>query len=108
QLMKFPALGATLKRIGRAGTDDFYRGALAREIAADLERCGSPVSEADLAAHNALRCAAPSGAIKGAGVFNMPPPTQGLASLMILALFERLGVREAESFDHIHGLVEAA
>ena len=108
QLMKFPALGATLKRIGRAGTDDFYRGALAREIAADLERCGSPVSADDLAAHTALRCAPLSVAIKGATLFNMPPPTQGLASLMILALFERLGVREAESFGHIHGLIEAA
>ena len=27
QLMKFPALGATLKRVGMAGPDDFYRGA---------------------------------------------------------------------------------
>ncbi len=26
---------------------------------------------------------------------------------MILALFDRLGVKEAEGFDHIHGLVEA-
>jgi gamma-glutamyltranspeptidase/glutathione hydrolase len=26
---------------------------------------------------------------------------------MILALFDRLGVREAEGFDHVHGLVEA-
>jgi len=40
-------------------------------------------------------------------VFNTPPPTQGLASLMILALFERLRVKEAEGFDHVHGLVEA-
>jgi len=40
-------------------------------------------------------------------LYNTPPPTQGLASLMILALFERLKVREAEGFDHVHGLVEA-
>jgi gamma-glutamyltranspeptidase/glutathione hydrolase len=40
-------------------------------------------------------------------VINLPPPTQGLASLMILGIFERLGVREAERFEHIHGLVEA-
>ena len=40
-------------------------------------------------------------------LYNAPPPTQGLASLMILALFERLRVAEAESFDHVHGLVEA-
>ncbi len=38
---------------------------------------------------------------------NSPPPTQGLASLMILALFERLRVTQAESFEHIHGLVES-
>jgi len=107
QLMKFPALGATLQRLGAAGTDDFYRGALARELAADLQRCGSPVTDADLAAHAASRCEPLSVAIKGARLFNMPPPTQGLASLMILALFERLGVREAESFDHVHGLIEA-
>ena len=107
QLIKLAALGATLKRVGTAGTDDFYRGELAREIAADLTRCGSPLTEADLAAHTSLRCAPLSVAIKGAQLFNMPPPTQGLASLMILALFERLGVREAESFDHIHGLIEA-
>ena len=40
-------------------------------------------------------------------VYNTGAPTQGIASLMILALFDRLGVTEAESFDHIHGLVEA-
>ena len=40
-------------------------------------------------------------------VYNTPPPTQGLASLIILALYERLRVREAESFEFAHGLVEA-
>jgi gamma-glutamyltranspeptidase len=39
--------------------------------------------------------------------YNTPPPTQGLASLMILGLFERLRVAEAEGFDHLHGIVEA-
>jgi gamma-glutamyltranspeptidase len=107
QLMKFSALGATLKRIGKAGTSDFYRGELGREISADLQRCGSPLREADLAAHTVTRCAPLSVAINGVRLFNLPPPTQGLASLMILALFERLNVREAETFDHIHGLIEA-
>jgi gamma-glutamyltranspeptidase/glutathione hydrolase len=40
-------------------------------------------------------------------LFNTPPPTQGLVSLMILGLFDRLAVREAEGFDHVHGLVES-
>lgn len=106
-LMKLPALGATLKVIGAKGTEDFYRGDLARRIAADLARIGSPVSAEDLARHQARRVAPLSVDIARAKLFNFPPPTQGLASLMILALFDRLGVRAAEGFDHIHGLVEA-
>jgi gamma-glutamyltranspeptidase/glutathione hydrolase len=48
-----------------------------------------------------------SAGVTGATLFNLPPPTQGLASLMILALFDRLGVRQAEGFEHVHLLVEA-
>ena len=46
-------------------------------------------------------------AIQAGTLYNTPPPTQGLASLIILALFDRLRVQQAESFEHIHGLVEA-
>lgn len=106
-LMKLPALGATLKTIGAKGTEDFYRGGLAKKIAADLARAGSPVTGEDLARHQARRVAPLSVALQNARLFNFPPPTQGLSSLMILALFERLGVTAAEGFDHIHGLVEA-
>lgn len=106
-LMKLSALGATLKAIGAKGTEDFYRGHLAKMIAADLARAGSPVTGEDLARHQARRVKPLSVALKAARLFNFPPPTQGLSSLMILALFERLGVTEAEGFAHIHGLVEA-
>ncbi len=40
-------------------------------------------------------------------VYNAPPPTQGLASLVLLAVFNRLGIGEADGFDYVHGLVEA-
>ena len=107
QLMKLPALGATLRRLGRHGAMDFYTGELAKEIAADLARCGSPVTLDDLAAQKAQRRAALSVAVNGATLYNFPPPTQGLASLMILAIFERLKVSEAETFGYLHGIVEA-
>jgi oxamate amidohydrolase len=101
------ALAATLDHLARAGLDDFYRGDVGREIAADLERIGSPVMRSDLESYRAV-LRAPLEATVGAGtLYNTPPPTQGLASLMILALFDRLQVTEAESFDHVHGLVEA-
>jgi gamma-glutamyltranspeptidase/glutathione hydrolase len=106
-IMRLPALAESLRRIGRDGPRSFYAGGLARDIAADLARCGSPVSAVDLAGFTADRREPLNVHVRGAELFNFPPPTQGLASLMILALFDRLGVGEAESFAHIHGLIEA-
>jgi oxamate amidohydrolase len=105
--IKQTAFAATLEQLVNAGLDDFYRGDVGREIAADLERIGSPVTRADLEKFEA-RIAEPLSVKIGAGtLYNTRPPTQGLASLMILALFDRLRVTKAESFEHVHGLVEA-
>jgi gamma-glutamyltranspeptidase/glutathione hydrolase len=105
--LKQTAFAATLDQLARAGLEDFYRGDVGREIAADLERIGSPVTRSDLEKYEA-KIAEPLSVPIGAGMlYNTPPPTQGLASLMILALFDRLRVGQAESFEHIHGLVEA-
>jgi gamma-glutamyltranspeptidase len=105
--LRQPALAGTLEQLVHIGVDDFYRGDVAREIAADLERIGSPVTRDDLKNCRAS-LADPLSVTTAAGtLYNTPPPTQGFASLMILALFERLRVTQAEGFDHIHGLVEA-
>jgi len=101
------ALAGTLEHLAHAGLDDFYRGDVGREIAADLERIGSPVARPDLAQCRAAVAEPLSVSLQAGTLYNTPPPTQGLASLIILALFERLRVGAAESFDHIHGLVEA-
>lgn len=101
------ALAATLEHLVSAGLDDFYRGDVGREIAADLERIGSPVTRADLEAYHAHVAEPLSVGISAGTLYNAPPPTQGLASLIILALFDRLRVAEAEGFDHVHGIVEA-
>jgi gamma-glutamyltranspeptidase/glutathione hydrolase len=103
-----PALAATLDHLATAGLEDFYRGDVGREIAADLQRIGSPVTRADLEGTRAVLAEPLSLTIDDAGtLYNTPPPTQGLASLIILALFARLRVADAEGFDHVHGLVEA-
>lgn len=100
-------LADTLDHLARAGFDDFYRGDVGTAIAADLAEAGSPVTRADLRKH-AARLAEPlSLRLADATLFNTPAPTQGIASLIILGLFARLGVKRGESFDHIHGLVEA-
>lgn len=105
--LKQSAFAETLDHLANVGLDDFYRGDVGREIAADLERIGSPVTRADLEGHRAFAEAPLSVETGGHTLYNAPPPTQGLASLMILALFARLRVEKAESFEHIHGLVEA-
>jgi len=105
--LKQPALAATLDHLAHAGLDDFYRGDVGREIADDLDRAGSPVTRADLERCRATLAEPLSAALDAGRAFNTPPPTQGLASLIILALFERLRASVGEGFDHIHGLVEA-
>lgn len=105
--LTFPALAATLRRLAKSGLDDFYRGTTAAMIAADLARIGAPVTAADLHDHKAQLRAPLSVGTSAGRLFNFPPPTQGIASLIILALFDRLAVKAPESFNHVHGLVEA-
>lgn len=107
ELLRQPQLAATLQRLAAAGLDDFYRGALAADIAADLQALGSPLRASDLAAHRAEASVPLSVAIAGARLYNHAPPTQGLASLLILALFDRLAADRADGYAHLHGLIEA-
>ncbi len=104
---KLPALAGTLERLATAGLDDFYRGDLAQAIAADLDALGAPVTRADLAAYEAAARAPLHLRRRDAVLYNFPPPTQGLAALLILGIFDRLGVAHGESVAHFHGLIEA-
>ncbi len=106
-VMTLPALGATLKRLGKKGTDDFYTGKIGKAIAADLARIGAPVGADDLARHKVRRRKPLSVDLRAGRSFNFPPPTQGLASLMILALFDRLGVTRVDDAAYLHAIIEA-
>lgn len=107
-LQRFPALAATFEQLSRAGLDDYYRGELAQSIAASLARLGSPLRASDLASQQASIVAPLSVKLSVGTAYNLPPPTQGLASLLILAIYDRLRAgAAADSFAHVHGLVEA-
>lgn len=97
----------TFEQLGRAGLDDFYRGDIGREIAADLEAIGSPVTREDLQKYRAELREPLSLRVRDATVFGCQPPTPGLPTLMILGLYERLGAPKAETFEYVHALVEA-
>lgn len=103
-----PRLAATLDQLAHAGLNDFYCGDIAREMAADLKAAGSPVTRDDLRRYEARWRAPLDMKLPGVTLFNCPPPTQGLASLLLHGIFNGLDAREAESPAHWHGLIEAA
>jgi oxamate amidohydrolase len=110
-------LARTLSQIGKEGTDSFYRGRLSKVIARELAAVGSPLTAADLNRHQAylvdpLTTSVTTSASRHRGsakLFNMVPPSQGVVSLMILGIMDRLkrwGV-DSEGADFIHAQVEA-
>ncbi len=92
-------LAATLRALAALGLSSYYCGDLARTHAAFLEESGSPLRLEDFAAYEArivdpLRVETSHGRL-----MNMIPPTQGVASLMILAVFDRLGLQRAKDLN---------
>jgi gamma-glutamyltranspeptidase/glutathione hydrolase len=100
-------MGATLRRLAEASLEDFYRGELARTIARELEAAGSPLTLRDLESFSA-HWREPLALRHSRGtLYNMTPPTQGVVSLTILGIVDRLPAPAPESADYVHGIVEA-
>lgn len=108
-LFRQPRMAATLKRLAGAGLDDFYRGRLAKAIARDLAAAGSPLGPEDLSRHRA-KVVAPLALQHSLGtIYNMPPPTQGVVSLLILGILDALDIGRVgpASPEFVHLAVEA-
>jgi len=101
-------IASTLETLVKNGLDDFYRGELANTIAGELEAVGSPLRLDDFQRHNAITPEPLQLTVAGHRVYNLPPPTQGLASLLLLGVYEKLGTYNKEDADYIHALVEAS
>ena len=102
-------LARTLEEIAADGAGTFYRGRLARRLAAGLEAAGSLVSAADLGAFEAEQQEPIGIDYRGHTVLEAPPNSTGfvlLEELMILEHFDltRLGLLSA---DAVHVMVEA-
>lgn len=106
--LRQPALAATLERLAEAGLEDFYTGDIAATLAADLAQMACPLTTADISFHAARMVEPLILRSRTGSIFAPPPPTQGLTALMMLGLFDRLHAPEADGFDHLHGLIEAA
>jgi gamma-glutamyltranspeptidase/glutathione hydrolase len=104
-----PELARTLARIA-ANPDDFYKGAMARELAAEMKRGGGLITAEDMAEYNVKERPPVRGTYKGYEIISAPPPSSGgvtmLETLNILEGYDlaRMGNRSADS---IHLTTEA-
>ena len=109
ELFKQPELARTLERIAK-NPDDFYHGAMARELAAAIHKGGGLVTAADLAAYEVKEREPIRGSYRGYDIISAPPPSSGGVALVeILNILEgfdlaKLGNRSA---DAIHLEAEA-
>jgi gamma-glutamyltranspeptidase/glutathione hydrolase len=84
-LLRNPDLAGVLKDIGRAGINGFYRGEVAAAITGAIKRRDGFVTSADLAGHRSQWVEPVAYRYRGLKVFELPPPTQGLTALAMLA-----------------------
>ena len=104
-----PRLANTLEYLGKAGLADFYRGDISQSIAKDLATIGSPLAREDLKAHEALYREPLTIKHSLGDLYNMTPPTQGVISLLILAILDKIGLKGLDPLgaEYVHLCVEA-
>lgn len=109
ELMKQPDLALTLEKIAKEGSQAFYKGEIAKLIVDDLRENGGLLTYDDFARHNSDWVDPISVKYKGHTVYNVPPNSQGFASLSILNILNHfdLDLIEEGSADYYHLLVEA-
>jgi gamma-glutamyltranspeptidase/glutathione hydrolase len=109
EIFRQPDLARTLERIA-ANPDDFYHGALARELAAAMQKGGGLITSDDLAHYTVKEREPVRGTYRGYEVISAPPPSSGgtvlIESLNILEGYDlaKMGDRSAQS---IHYTTEA-
>ncbi len=112
--LKQPDLAKTLVTISEK-PEDFYKGAIAKQLAAGIEAHGGLVSEADLAAYKVADRKPLVGQFSAHGteydVITSPPPSSGgivlIETLNMLSHFDLPKVGEDRSPAQIHLIVEA-
>ncbi|QJR79533.1 gamma-glutamyltransferase [Alteromonas pelagimontana] len=107
KILKLTALSATLQRLAEAGLEDFYHGEVAQKLAADLEAAGSPIRLEDFKSYEAKQVEPLSVTTQKGTLYNLPAPTQGIASLLILALYDRVWQQGHSDADMVHLLIES-
>jgi gamma-glutamyltranspeptidase/glutathione hydrolase len=108
-VFKNPKLAASLEQIAKGGRDVFYKGAIAKAIADDMQRRNGLITAKDLADHHADWVEPLSTTYRGYQVLELPPNTQGIAALEMLNIMEGFDLKALghNSAAYLHMMVEA-
>src|SRR3954471_8059375 len=108
-VFKNPALADSLEQIAKGGRDAFYKGAIAKAIADEMERRHGLITLKDLADHHADWVEPVSTTYRGYQVLELPPNTQGVAALEMLNIMEGFDLKSLGwgSAAYLHALVES-
>ena len=108
EVFRNPDLARTFEAIAKHGKEAFYRGDLARRIAAAVQAAGGVMTTEDLAAHHSTWDEPLSTAYRGVRLWECPPNGQGLVALLTLNLLAHLELPEdGVSTDRLHLVIEA-
>ena len=108
EIFRQPELAATLRQIAEEGPDAFYRGPIARQIAASMEKNHGLITLADLAGYEAKIRPPLIGHFRGYTILTAPPPSSGGVGLLeMLNILEPLDLRAPDSYASMHLIIEA-
>ncbi len=109
-VMRYPALAETLRRVAADGPSGFYSGAVAEDLVAAISRHGGCMSLDDLAAVEADWVAPMLSPYRSVSVGELPPNGQGVTALLMLAILSRFEMSGLDPVgpERLHLEIEAA
>lgn len=99
--LALPVLADTLTDVATNGPDVFYRGRLAKAMAAHLQSRGGVLDLDDMAAHSSQWVEPITASYRNTAIAVHPPVSLGCIALLELRLYERLGMEAADLGDHL-------
>ncbi|OQR89996.1 gamma-glutamyltranspeptidase [Achlya hypogyna] len=109
EIFKNPNLAASLEAIGLLGKAGFYEGPIAQAIVDAVAAQGGLLSLEDLKSHTSTFVTPIKTTFDGVDVYEIPPNGQGITALLALNLLAQLdgdALKEHNSVDYLHALIE--
>lgn len=109
-VIRFPALAATLKTIAAKGARAFYEGEIADDMTATIAARGSYLDAEDFARHRGDAVTPISVNYRGLDLVEIPPNGQGLTALVMLNILENFDLAALDPLgpERFHLVLEAA